>query len=119
MQACTQRALEFDRIVEAVAGFAVTPMGRERLARLQPSIDAAVVAHMLAGTSEAARYLAGHGVLPLHASTDLEQTLGALAVEGRALDPARLLAFAAFLDSVEDSRSAIRQAAGSFPILEA
>ena len=119
MQAGTQRALEFDRIVETVAGFAVTPMGRDRLARLQPSIDASAVAQALAGTSEAVRYVAAHGVLPLHASPDLGQILAALAVEGRALDPQRLLALAAFLDSIDESRTAIRQAPASFPLLDA
>src|SRR5215210_3717835 len=61
MQAGTQRALEFDRIVEAVAGYALTPMGRERLTRLQPSVDPSVVAHALAATTETARYVSAHG----------------------------------------------------------
>jgi len=39
MQLTALRALEFDRIVEAVKGFALTPMGADRLARLQPSTD--------------------------------------------------------------------------------
>jgi DNA mismatch repair protein MutS2 len=119
MQAGTQRALEFDRIVEAVAGYALTPMGRERLARLQPSVDPAVVAHALSATTETARYVSAHGTFPLHASNELPQILGALAIEGRALDALRLIALAAFLDSVEDSRTAIRQASGSFPVLDA
>jgi DNA mismatch repair protein MutS2 len=119
MQAGTQRALEFDRIVEAVAGYALTPMGRERLARLQPSVDPAVVAHALAATTETARYVSAHGTFPLHASNELPQILGALAIEGRALDALRLIALAAFLDSVEDSRTAIRQVSGSFPVLDA
>ena len=109
MQAGTQRALEFDRIVEAVAAYALTPMGRERLARLQPSVDPSVVAHALAATTETARFVAAHGTFPLHASNDLPQIFGALAIEGRALDALRLLALAAFLDSVEDSRTAIRR----------
>jgi DNA mismatch repair protein MutS2 len=119
MQAATQRALEFDRIVDAVAGFALTPMGRERLARLQPSGEASSVAQALAGTTETARYVATQGTFPLHASSDLPQILGALAIEGRALDAPRLLALAAFLDSIDESRAAIRRAPGSFPMLDA
>ena len=99
MQAGTQRALEFDRSVEAVTGYALTPMGRERLARLQPSIDPSVVAHALAATTETARYVSAHGTFPLHASNELPQILGALAIEGRALDAQRLIALCAFLDS--------------------
>jgi DNA mismatch repair protein MutS2 len=119
MQPGTHRALEFDRIIEGLTAFAVTPMGRERLARLQPSTDASTVARWLAGTTETVRYVASHGTFPLAASSDLPLILGTLAVEGRALDAVRLLALAAFLDSVEESRAALRRAPESFPILSA
>jgi len=119
MQPNALRALEFDRIVEAVSGFALTPMGAERLAALEPSTDAQKVAQLLAATTETMRFIAAHGLFPLRASSDLHQILAALAVEGRALEPLRLLALAAFLDSMDESRAAIRRAPGSFPILEA
>src|SRR5262245_11643547 len=119
MQPGTQRALEFDRIVEAVAGFARTPMGAHRLSRLQPSTDPAAVARLLAATSETVRYVDAHGAFALAASADLPQILGTLAIEGRALDPQRLLALAAFLESVDESRAAIRRAPESFPTLDA
>ncbi len=119
MQPGALRALEFDRIVEAVRGFGLTPMGEERLARLAPSSDAARVAHLLAGTTETVRYLAANPLFPLRAGSDLPRVLAALAVEGRALEPARLLALAAFLDSVDEARAAIRRAPGAFPHLAA
>jgi DNA mismatch repair protein MutS2 len=119
MQPSALRALEFDRIVEAVTSFALTPMGAERLTRLSPSTDPHRVAQALAATSETARFVTAHGGFALRASEDLPQTLAALAVEGRALEAPRLLALAAFLDSVDDARAAIRRAPGSFPLLEA
>jgi DNA mismatch repair protein MutS2 len=119
MQPSALRALEFDRIVEAVKRFALTPMGVERLGQLQPSTEAQKVAQLLAATSETARFVAAHGVFPLRAASDLPQTFAALAVEGRPLEPLRLLALAAFLDSVDESHTAIQRAPGSFPILEA
>src|SRR5258706_9436743 len=119
MQPGALRALEFDRIVEAVKSFALTPMGADRLGQLQPSPEAQKVAQLLAATSETAKFVAAHGVFPLRASSDLPQTLEALAVEGRPLEALRLLALAAFLDSVDESRTAIQRAPGSFPILEA
>ena len=119
MQPGALRALEFDRIVEAVRRFALTPMGDGAPGRLQPSTDPQRVAELLARTTEAARFLAANGGLPLRASDDLPQILAALAVEGRALEALRLLALAAFLDSVDESRAAIRRAPGSFPRLEA
>ena len=119
MQPSALRALEFQRIVEAVEGFALTPMGAERLARMQPSTDARHVAQLLAATTETTRYVAAHGVFPLRASAELPQILAALAVEGRALEAPRLLALASFLDSIDESRAAIRRAPGAFPLLEA
>jgi DNA mismatch repair protein MutS2 len=118
MQPGVLRALEFDRIVEAVRGFALTPMGDERLARLTPSTDFQAVAQLLAATTETVKYLVKHGVFPLRANADLLQILGALTVEGRALEAPRLLTLAAFLDSIEDTRTAIRRVAASFPIVD-
>ena len=111
------RALEFDRIVDSVRGFALTPVGAERLARLAPASDAQVVAHLLAATSETAGFLAENGLFPLRASSDLPQILGALAIEGRALGAGWLLSLSAFLDSIEETRTSIRRAAGSAPLL--
>jgi DNA mismatch repair protein MutS2 len=119
MQSGALRALEFDRIIEAVKTFALTPMGADRLARLQPSTDPRQVAQWLAATTETARYITAHGLFPLRASGELPQILGALAVEGRALEAPRLLTLASFLDSIDESKAGIRRAPGSFPLLEA
>jgi DNA mismatch repair protein MutS2 len=118
MQPGALRVLEFDRIVEAVRGFAATPMGDERLARLAPSTDPSKVAQLLAATTEMVAYVTKNGSLPIKASSELPQILGALAIEGRALEAPRLLALAAFLDSIDEARTAVRRVAGSFPLLE-
>src|ERR1044071_1506425 len=112
------RALEFDRVVEMVRGFAMTPMGDERLSRLAPSGDPQRVAQLLAATTETAKYLASSGLFPLRSAADMPQILAALAVEGRALEAARLVALATFLGSVDEAANAIRRA-GSFARLEA
>jgi DNA mismatch repair protein MutS2 len=119
MQPSALRALEFERIVEAVARFALTPMGAERLGRLAPATDPHKVGQLLAATTEAVRYIQANGLLPLRASGELPQILAALAVEGRPLEALRLLALAGFLESVDETRAAIRRAPGSFPLLEA
>ena len=97
MQPGVLRTLEFDRIVEAVRGFAVTPMGDERLARLQPSTDPETVARWLSATSETAAFIGKQGAFPLRAGEDLPAILGSLAVEGRPLEALRLLTLATFL----------------------
>ena len=111
------RALEFDRIVETVRGFALTHLGDERLSRLAPSGDPHKVALSLAATTEAARYVATHGGLALQGSTELPSVLAALAITGRPLESSGLLTLASFLDSVDETRSAIRHVGAAFPLL--
>jgi len=119
MQTSALRALEFDRIVEAVTDFALTPMGADRLSRLAPSTDPQQVTQWQAATTETVRFVTAHGLFPLRASSELPQILTALGVEGRALESLRLLALATFLDSIDESRAGIRRAPGSFPLLDA
>jgi DNA mismatch repair protein MutS2 len=118
MQPGVLRALEFDRIVAAVRARALTPMGDERLARLAPSTDPQKVAQQLSATTEAVRYLVSHGPFPLTAPAELSKILGSLAVANRWLEPGALLALAAFLESVEETRTAVGKVAGAFPQLE-
>jgi DNA mismatch repair protein MutS2 len=117
MQRAAQQALEFHRIVEAVCSFAATPLGRERLASLHPQSDPRRVARWLGATSEGTRFLADGGLFPLQAPSDIDSTVSALAVEGRPLEPVRLLGLADFLDSLEETRASIRRAAGSYVYL--
>ena len=118
MHTAALRALEFDRIVEGVRAYALTPMGDERLEQLRPSTDLKEVAGLLSATTQAALYIARHGAFALRAHADLTTILAALTVEGRALEAQRLLALATFLDSVEDTRSAIRRVAAEFPLVD-
>src|SRR5215467_8078749 len=119
MQPAALKALEFDRIVEMVRAFALTPMGNERLGRTVPSLHPQKVAQLLAATTETTRYLAANSLFPLRATRDLPQILSALAIEGRALEAARLLDLAVFLESVDEAKSAIRRTPGAFVVLEA
>jgi DNA mismatch repair protein MutS2 len=117
MQRAAQHALEFHRIVEAVRTFAATPLGRDRLATLRPQSDPRRVTQALGATTEGTRFLSDGGLFPLQAPSDIDSTLAALAVEGRPLEPIRLLGLADFLDTVEQTRAAIRRAAGSYVYL--
>src|SRR5258708_34847966 len=64
MQTSALRALEFDRIVEAVTDFALTPMGAERLSRLTPSVDPQQGAQWRAAPTGTARFGAADGLVP-------------------------------------------------------
>ncbi|MBP1635341.1 MAG: mutS2 [Acidobacteria bacterium] len=119
MHAAVLQALEFTHIVEVLRGCAVTPLGAERLAGLKPVADPRRVAQMLAATSEGVRFNELAGGFALSAPADLAAILGALAVEGRALEPLRLLGLAEYLESIDTTRGAIRRTEHPFPILKA
>jgi DNA mismatch repair protein MutS2 len=116
MHASALRALEFDRIVTVVTGLAVTPPGRDRLDELHPMTDAGRVVAAQRATTEAARFLSDHPGFPLRAPSDIHEILEGLGVEGRALEPLRLFGLSEYLESIEQSRDAVRKLAG-FPIL--
>jgi DNA mismatch repair protein MutS2 len=111
------KALEFDRIVEAVTRLAQTPPGADRLARLQPDVEVRDVSASLSATAETVRFLSTTGEIALRAPADLDQILTALAVEGRALEPLQLVALATYLASIEASAVGIRRARASFTLL--
>jgi DNA mismatch repair protein MutS2 len=113
------RALEFDRIVEAVCRLATTPLAAERLRALRPLTDPRAVATALAATSEGVAYLGEHGDFPLAAPSSLDGILTTLAIEGRLLEPATLVEFGRFLTSVDATRAAVRRAGRQLPQLSA
>jgi DNA mismatch repair protein MutS2 len=119
MHAGALRALEFDRIVSVVAGLAVTPTGEARLAELEPITDVAAVLRAQRATTEGTKFLTDHPGFPLRAPSDLNAIVTALEIEGRALEPLRLFGLADYLESIEQTRAAVRGVAQSFPLLAA
>jgi DNA mismatch repair protein MutS2 len=115
----TLRALEFDRIVSVVTGLAVTTLGRDRLADLHPLTAASEVVAAQRATTEGTRFLADHPGFPLRAPSDLGEIIEALGVEGRGLEPMRLLGLCGYLESIEQSRQAITRVGVAFPLLRA
>ncbi len=116
MHAGGLRALEFDRIVEAVCRYALTPHGVSRLAALEPGTDPAAVGEGLSATAETVRFLADNQIA-LQAGSDLESIIDSVGVEGRALEALHLVALGAFLSSVDTTCAAIRRAGAATPSL--
>ncbi len=119
------RPLEFDRVVDAVTALAITPLGAAALSELEPSTDPKIVVAAQAATTETVRFFETQPLFPLRAGEALPETLDALDVQGRPLDPLQLRLLADFIDSVDQSRAAIARAAAlrlrsgqvDFPIL--
>lgn len=120
MNDATLQALEFDRIAAAVRSLALTPLGAAALDRLAPATDAGRVAAALAATGEGVAYAAANDRFSLDAPADLEQTITALAVAGRVIEPLPLVGLARFLTSMDAVRGAFANAAGGpYPLLRA
>ena len=117
MNASALKALEFDRIVSVVTGLAVTTLGRDRLADLHPLTTTAEVLAAQRATTEGTRFLADSPGFPLRAPSDLGEIIDALGVEGRGLEPMRLLGLSGYLESIEQSRQAITKVGAAFPLL--
>jgi DNA mismatch repair protein MutS2 len=112
MQSTVLRTLEFDRIREALALEALTPLGRDRADRLVPSDDAAVVQGHLELTSEAVAFVRSGGSLAITAPDDLSLIFELLRVDQQPLEPLHLLALARFVESVEQVASGIGSGIG-------
>jgi len=100
MQPAVLRGVEFDRIREALAREALTPLGEARALALAPSADPREVQARLELAAEAAAFTRAHS-LGIDAPDTLREALGALEIDDRALEPLALLGLARFLSSVE------------------
>jgi DNA mismatch repair protein MutS2 len=115
MQPATLRALEFDRIRDALAREASTALGRERAWSLTPATDTEAVRSGLDLTVEAATFTSTGGNLSIDATEDLPDILEGLSIGDAPLAPLQLLGLARFIDSVTSIADRIRSA--SVPLL--
>ena len=100
MQPAVLRALEFDRIREALAREAATPLGRDRARQLAPAVDLDEVRRHLDLATEAAAFVRDDGSLTVWAPEELPAILDGLGVADRPLEPLQLLGLARFVESV-------------------
>ena len=118
MQPTALRALEFDRVREALAREAATPLGRARAEALAPSTTPGDVQRLLTLTTEARDLQQDGRSLAIDAPDDLPLALEQLNVENQPLDPPMLLTLARFFDSIGAVTDGVR-VAKRFPGLAA
>ena len=102
------RLLEFDQVLEQLAGYARTELGRGKVTALEPSEDLLEVATRQQETTEARRYIDGGGSLEFGPEQDISElinraVLGGL-LRGPELYAVRAFARAARFDRDELSR---------------
>lgn len=98
--------LEFDKIREQVAQFAVLPFGKKELLSLVPSVSTEQVEKLLTETAEASEIIENTGSSPISGCGDIAPILSRLSV-GATLSMKELLTVAGFLSSVRRARREI------------
>ncbi len=106
----TFEALELGNLIDLVAGYVQTPLGRTLALQLHPSADRARIESAIAITSEAAEYLRTGARFGLGGLEDPEPALGQLQVEGTSLDPHQILILERLIAVGLDLRAVFRQA---------
>ena len=110
------RVLEFTKIRERLASYALTDMGKEKCLALVPCVDFSDAVHSLDETEEAVTlisYLGGH---PLASFPDVREHIK-LAAKGACLSPRALLDVAVCLRASKMARSALVREKDDTPIL--
>ena len=108
------RILEFDRIREALAREAFTPLGHARALSLEPSTDIEEVQRRLDLTTEAVGLLKSAGRVALDAPEDLDAILAGLTQDDQEpLAPLALLGLARFTGSVTTTAATVREYGGA------
>ena len=97
MDAHTLRVLEFDKVLDRAAAFAVSQQGREAVASLRPLQDKSSAKREIDLVTEACDIIAEHGRVPLDGLFDIRDWLKALRPEGAILDGAALRQIASTL----------------------
>jgi DNA mismatch repair protein MutS2 len=98
------RVLEYDKIIEKLAGHATSEPGRKLCLELVPSSDIKEIRKNQQKTSDAISRLFKKGSTSFGDNRDFQGTLKALKI-GSALEPVSLLRIAAFLDNVNRVKS--------------
>ena len=110
------RVLEFTKIRERLASYALTDLGKEKCLELVPCIDFSDAVHSLDETEEAVTlisYLGGH---PLASFPDVREQIR-LAAKGACLSPRALLDVASCLRASKMARTALVREREDTPIL--
>ena len=112
------RVLEFPKIREKMAAFAVSEMGRERALKVEPSGDAALVRRRQAETEEAGAVLAHNGSNPIVSFTDVREFVK-MAQIGATLSAKALLQIADAIKASRLARNALNIEREDTPLLTA
>ncbi len=113
------RVLEFGKVKEILAGYAVTSRGKRKVQALQPLHERFQVTHALQQTTEMARALAEGFTLPIGPVEDVTAPAERAAAGGGPLEPSLLWRIAECMDVANRVGNSLRRLASSAPSLAA
>ena len=111
--------LEFEKILDQIAGVALSPMGAEEIRALRPFSDRQQIQQRLDELTEMRAILDYDEPLPLNGSADLRPALQHLRIAGRTLDIRQLIDLAQFLGSARRVRGYVLARREKYPLLAA
>ena len=82
----SERVLEFDQLRQLLAAYTASPLGRERVEQLQPSLDRAWIERQQQLTDELRGYLRTGGRFDFHGLLDPSQLINKSRIAGAALE---------------------------------
>jgi DNA mismatch repair protein MutS2 len=109
------KALEFDKVINLVIGFAASEPGRAALAELRPSTDQAEVVNLLRATAEMVELRSHSGSLPIQAFADQRSYLLIAARAGAILESAALVNVRDFVLAARHVSGFLRSRVERFP----
>lgn len=113
------QVLEFDRVLEFVAGFAATAAGRESVRALRPASDRETVRARLAAVDETSRFMEDRSDWVFPPVPDARPVLGRLARDGSVLDGAGVATLGAVLTAGRIVDRALAEGTEGLPALHA
>jgi DNA mismatch repair protein MutS2 len=107
--------LEFDEVLERVAGRALSDLGKERILELVPGTRIGLVQAELQRVEETARFLDRHGDWPPPEIPDARAALERLTLEGSVLEPKELHSLGRLLTSGGELKDGLSKAGAELP----
>jgi len=111
--------LEFEKILEQIAGAALSPMSAEEIRALRPLSDRQQIQQRLDELTEMRAIIDYDEPLPLNGSADLRPALQHLRIAGRPLDIRQLIDLAQFLGCARRGRAYLLARREKYPLLAA
>lgn len=110
--------LEFDKIKEKLADFAVSAPGKKMLGELEPSINKTVIENRQAETTEARAIVDQYYSIPLHSLTGIEAMLDK-PDKGMTLTPEELGSISGFLEECKKLKRFLKEKEHMAPMVSA